>query len=380
MSSSRRLFARASLAAVAVLALALLARRRAQSEEAHAARTEARVTPVTTARVERRDVPIWLDGLGSVAAWQAVTLRPQVDGRLERVFFTEGQKVRRGQLLAQIDPRPFAAKLEEAKGALLRDKAQLLGAQANLSRYRRLAAERLIAQQQADDQATLVDQTKGAVAADEAAVQTARLNLDYAQVRAPLDGVVGVRQIDVGNLVHANDATGLVVLTQLDPVALFVTLPEDTLPAVSAALRGGPVACEAWSRQGQTLLGRGTLLVIDNQINAATATLRLKCRLPNPDRQLWPNQFVKARVLVKTRRGAIVIPPAALQRGPEGALVYVVVDGKAVARPVEVGLITDTLAVIEKGLAPAEVLVTEGQAQLRPGAPVVAHLAASGTP
>lgn len=379
MPSSRRLLVRASVAAAAVVAIAVVVRARTSSEEAHAAQSPARahVVPVTTATVERRDVPVWLDGLGNVAAWQQVTVRPQVDGRLDRVFFTEGQVVHKGQLLAQIDPRPFEAQLRQAEGALARDRAQLQNGHANLARYKTLAAEKLIAQQQADDQAALVGQAEGAVHADEAAVQTARLNLDFARVKSPLDGVVGVRQVDPGNLVRANDATGLVVITQIDPSALFVTLPEDVLPEVTAALERGPVPCEAWSRDGQTRLGVGTLFVIDNQINAATATLRLKCRVPNPERRLWPNQFVKARLLVDTRRDATVVPPAALQRGPEGAFVYVVVGGKAEPRPVKVALTTAEAAIIEAGVAPGDVLVTEGQAQLRPGAPVEAHPAAA---
>ena len=378
MPSPRRLLARASVAAAAVLVIVFVLRARTFREEAHAAQSpgHARVVPVTTATVERRDVPIWLDGLGNVAAWQQVTVRPQVDGRLDRVFFTEGQVVHRGQLLAQIDPRPFQAQLQQAEGALARDRAQLKGGAANLARYKQLASEKLIAQQQADDQAALVGQAEGAVHADEAAVQTARLNLDFAHVKSPIDGVVGVRQVDPGNLVRANDTTGLVVITQIDPSALFVTLPEDVLPQVTAAMQRGAVPCEAWSRDGATRLGAGTLFVIDNQINAATATLRLKCRVPNPARRLWPNQFVKARILVDTRRGATVVPPPALQRGPEGSFVYLVVGGKAVARPVTVGLTTEDAAIIDKGVAPGDTIVVEGQAQLRPGAPVQAHPAA----
>lgn len=382
-SSSRRLVVRVVVAFVAILVIVMVVRSRSgggSNEGAKAAErgggghgAGGRVVPVVTAAVERRDVPIWLEGLGTVAAWQQVTVRPQVDGRLDRVFFTEGQFVHRGQVLAQIDPRPFEAQLHSAEGALARDRAQLRDARLNLERYKQLVAQKLIAQQQVDDQAAVAGQAEGAAHADEAAAETARLNLDYARVKAPIDGVVGVRLVDPGNLVRANDTNGLVVLTQLDPAALFVTLPEDALPEVAAAMQRGPVPVEAWSRDGATRLGRGTVFVIDNQINAATATLRLKCKLPNQARTLWPNQFVKARVLVDTKKAALVVPAAAVQRGPQGPFVYVVAGGKAEVRPVAVGLTTGDVAVIDQGLQPGEPVVVEGQAQLRQGAAVQAH-------
>jgi multidrug efflux system membrane fusion protein len=347
-------------------------------KEGGAAGAAGRPVTVAVAPVAARDVPLWLEGLGSVAAWQQVTVRPQVDGRLDKVFFKEGQAVKRGDLLAQIDPRPFAVQLHQAEGALARDKAQLTAAKLNLSRYRTLAEQKLIAQQQADDQAALVGQAEGAVQADQAAIESARLNLDFARVNAPIDGVVGVRQVDAGNLVHATDVNGLVVLTQLDPMAMYVTLPEDDLPRVMAAMQRGTVPVEAWSRDGSLKLATGTLAVVDNQINATTATLRLKCQLPNPKRMLWPNQFVKARLLLETRPQALVIPPAAVQRGPQGTFVYVVVDGKAETRPVQVALTTADMAVVDKGLKVGEPVVVEGQNQLRPGVPVNARQLAGG--
>jgi multidrug efflux system membrane fusion protein len=299
-----------------------------------------------------------------------VTVRAQVDGRLDKVFIKEGQFVKKGEVLAQIDPRPFAAQLHQAEGALARDRAQLHDAQINLERYRSLVSGKLIAQQQVDDQAALAGQAEGAVHTDEAQIETAKLNLDYARVTSPLDGVVGIRQVDPGNLVHATDANGLVVITQLDPAALFVTLPEDVLPSVTAAMAKGEVPVEAWSRDGTQLLGKGTLYVIDNQINQATATLRLKCKVPNPERKLWPNQFVKARLLVETRQNAIVVPAAAVQRGPQGTFVYLNVDGKAQNRPVTVPLTVGDIAIVDKGLQPGESVVVEGQNQLRPGSPL----------
>jgi membrane fusion protein, multidrug efflux system len=338
-----------------------------------------RAVSVTVAPVTTQNVPIWLEGLGSVSAWQQVTVHSQVDGRLDKVFFKEGQAVKKGDLLAQIDPRPYAVQLHQAEGSLAKDAAQLADTKLNLERYRTLVQQKLVAQQQVDDQAALVGQAEGAVTTDKAAIESARLNLDYAQVRAPLDGIVGVRQVDAGNLVHATDVNGLVVLTQLDPAAVFVTLPEDDLPRVMAAMHRGDVTVEAWSREGTTRLGVGKLAVVDNQINQATATLKLKCQVANAEHTLWPNQFVKARLLLETRPNAIVIPPAAVQRGPNGSFVYVVQDGKAEQRTVTVVLTTADLAVIDKGVNPGELIVTEGQNQLRPGATVNAH-GANGAP
>lgn len=330
---------------------------------------EARPVPVKLAKSEAQDVPVWLEGLGTVAAWQQVTVRTQIDGRLEKVLFTEGQRVHKGDLLAQIDPRPFAAQLRQMEGAVARDRAQLKEAKLNLARYSELVKSKLVPEQQVDDQAALVGQGEGTVETDEAQIETAKLNLDYAHVRSPLDGVVGVRQIDPGNLVHVNDVNGLVVITELDPAALFVSLPEDVLPQITAAMARGPLRVEAWSRDGTAKLGEGTVAVIDNQINQATATLRLKCKLPNPERALWPNQFVKARVLVETREHVTVIGAAAVQRGPQGTFVYVAGPGnKAEPRPVRIALTVGELAIIEDGLAVGESVVTEGQSQLRPGA------------
>ena len=362
------------LAVAGIIVVGLVVRARTSDDGAHAAKpggggdASQRAVPVTLAKVEKKDVPVWLEGLGTVAAWQQVTVRAQVDGRLDKVLFTEGQFVHKGDVLAQIDPRPFAAQLHQAAGALARDRAQLHDAQINLERYRSLLAGKLIAPQQVDDQAALAGQAEGAVHADEAQIETAKLNLTYARVTSPLDGVVGIRQVDPGNLVHATDASGLVVITELDPAALFVTLPEDVLPQVTAAMARGEVPVEAWSRDGTAKLGSGALFVIDNQINQATATLKLKCKLPNPDRKLWPNQFVKARLLVETRKDALVIPAAAVQRGPQGTFVYLAgADGKAQQRAIEIAINVGDQAIVGKGLDAGESVVVEGQSQLRPG-------------
>jgi multidrug efflux system membrane fusion protein len=331
-----------------------------------------RVVPVQLAPVVQQDMPIWLEGLGTVAAFQQVTVRAQVDGRLDKVLFTEGQPVKQGEVLAQIDPRPFLVQLHQAQGALARDKAQLEIAKKNYERYKDLNAQKLVAQQQVDEYAAQVGQFEGAVKIDLAAVENAQLQLDYAQVKSPIAGIAGVRMVDAGNLVRASDAGGLVVITAIDPAAVFFTLPQDRLAGVAAALaRQVPVQVEIWNRDGTALLATGTVAVLDNQVNQTTATLRLKALVPNPERKLWPNAFVKARMLVETRPGALVIPAVAIQRGPQGAYVYVVGDDKTAAlRTVEIGTITGDKAIVMRGLAAGEKVVIEGASQLRPGGKV----------
>jgi membrane fusion protein, multidrug efflux system len=358
-----------------LLALLLTLGACGRPESARAAEPKTRAVPVLLAAAEKRDVPVWLEGLGSVAAFQQVSVRPQVDGRLEKVFFKEGQAVKKGQVLAQIDPRPFFVQLHQAEGALARDRATHHDAKINLERFTTLRGDKLVAQQQVDDQAAVAGQSEGAIKIDEAAVESARLQLDYAQIKSPMDGVAGVRLIDAGNIVHAADVnSAIVVITALDPAAVYLTTPQDELPRISAALKRGPVRCEAWSRDGAKLLGTGELAVVDNQINQSTATLRLKALVPNPDRALWPNQFVKARLLLDTKKGALVMPAAALQRGPKGTFVYVVgADQVAQSRDVNVAFVSDDVAVIAGGVNAGEQVVVEGANQLRPGTPVAAR-------
>lgn len=342
-----------------------------------------RPVPVLTARAATRDVPITLEGLGSVTAYKTVNVRAQVDGRLSRVVFREGQAVKTGELLAEIDPRPFQILLHQAQAALARDNAQLHGAERNLERYRAVVTEQLIPQQQVDDQRATVEQLQGAVQADQAQIENARLQLDYARVKSPIDGVTGVRQVDQGNLVHAADATGIVVVTQLDPIAVLFTLSQDELPRVAGAQADGPLTVDALSRDSDKPLATGKLEVIDNQINQTTATIRLKAIFPNPPKPqyaLWPNQFVKARLRLAVRKGALVIPAVAVQRGPQGTFVYVVgSDERAAIRPVTVDVLQGDEAVLSKGVQSGEAVVIEGQNQLRPGARVVTR-APSGKP
>ena len=332
---------------------------------------EGRVVPVQVALAERKDLPIWVEGLGSVAAVQQVTVKAQIDGKLDKVLFTEGQVVKKGDLLVQIDPRPFLVMLHSAQGSLARDQAQLVAAKANYERMKSLAAQNLIAQNQVEQALAQQGQFEGAVQIDRSQIESAQLQLDYASVRSPLDGITGVRQVDAGNIIHAADPNGLVVITAIDPAAVLFTVPQDRLSSVSVALAHGDVIVEAYNRDGAQKLGTGKLAVLDNQINATTATLRLKALLPNPDRTLWPNEVVKARMLIETRKGALVIPAVAVQHSAQGTYVYIVgADKTAVMKPIVLELTAGDTAVIQKGLDGGEQVVVEGQSQLRPGGKV----------
>jgi multidrug efflux system membrane fusion protein len=372
------------LAAIAGGWMLLQARSHAAASAAAAAASAManRIVPVTTAQVARRDVPVWLEGLGNVSAFYTVTVKTQVDGRIDKVLFKEGQHVKKGDVLVQIDPRPFAIQLESAQAALLRDTANTKNARVNAERYKTLSEQNLIAVQQYTDQQATVDQLDAQIRSDQAQIDSARLNLDYAAIKSPIDGVTGVRLVDPGNVVHASDTTGLIVVTQLDPIALFFTLPEDDLAYVIDAMRtaGGGLVVEAISRDGDTKLGEGKLAVIDNQINQATATIRLKAIFDNPKQALWPNQFVKARLHVSTRTNAIVVPVVAVQHGPQGTFTYVVGPDSVVAvRPVTVDATQGETAIVSNGLEAGEQVVVEGQAQLRPNARVSAR-PATGAP
>lgn len=331
-----------------------------------------RAVPVLVARAAKRDVPIILEGLGTVTAYKTVNVRAQVDGRLDRVLFTEGQAVKRGEVLAQVDPRPFEVLLHQGQAALARDEAQLRGAQLNLERYEQVVKQKLIPQQQADDQRALVDQYRAVTLGDKATIENARLQLDYARITSPIDGVTGVRLVDPGNLVHASDTTPIVVVTQLDPIAVLFTLPQDELPRVAKAQGDGgdKLTVEVRARDGGEPLAVGKLGLVDNQINQATATIRLKAIFSNPNRALWPNQFVRARLRLDVMEGALVVPAVAVQRGPQGTFVYVVDGERAAAKPVTVQLLQGDEAIVAKGLGEGDAVVIEGQAQLRPGAKV----------
>jgi multidrug efflux system membrane fusion protein len=328
--------------------------------------------PVTVATAREGDLPVYLTGLGSVTAFNTVTVRSRVDGQLVNVAFREGQFVHAGDLLAEIDPRPFEAQLVQAEGQMARDAAQLRDARLDLVRYRDLVARQLIAKQQVDTQAALVGQYEGTVKLDQGVIDNAKLQLTYSRITAPIGGRAGLRLVDVGNMVHATDQTGLVVLMQLQPIAVVFTIPEDDLPAVMRKVGAGePLPVEAYDRAGQTHIATGSLLTVDNQIDQTTGMTRLKAVFPNEDDALFPNQFVNVRLLLDVRKGTVIVPVAAIQRGPQGTFVYVVqADHTVAVRQVAIGPTVGGEGAIETGLSSGDVVVTDGIDKLRPGSAV----------
>src|SRR5215467_10535293 len=310
--------------------------------------------PVSVANAKLMDMPVYLVGLGSVTPLNSVSLKSRVDGQLESVAVKEGQMVRKGQLLALIDPRPFQVQLDQGQAALYRDQALLRDAKLNYERFKQLLqVSGAMSQQQVDTQASLVDQYQGAVRTDQAAIDNAKLQLVYCRITSPIDGRVGLRLIDPGNIVHAADPNPMLVITQLQPITVIFTLPEDQLPTVAQHMKKGVLSVDALARDNQTLLASGKLLSIDNQIDQTTGTGRLKAQFNNPDNSLWPNQFVNVRLMLETRKNSTVIPSAAVLRGPQGTFVYVVKPDKTVeVRPVTVSLSQNNQALIASGLGP----------------------------
>lgn len=327
--------------------------------------------PVATAPVLRGEIPIHLDGLGTVTALNTVTVKSRVEGELLRIAFTEGQEVQKGDLLAEIDPRPYQAQLTQAEGQLARDQALLDNARADLSRYEGLLKQDSIAAQQVTGQQALVRQYQAAVKMDQGQIAAIALQLAYCRVTAPIGGRVGLRRVDAGNIVHANDANGLVVIAQTQPIAALFTLPEDQLPAIRAGLRGRrELSVEAYDRAGTTKLASGSLLALDNQIDPATGTVKLKAIFPNGDGALFANQFVNVRMNLEPLRGATVVPAAAVQRGGAGDFAYVVSDGKAKLQPVRLGPRDGERVAVLDGLAEGARVVVEGADRLRDGSAV----------
>jgi multidrug efflux system membrane fusion protein len=355
----------------AIIAYWALARERGGAESS-AARAAARAIPVAVAPARSGRMPVVLDGLGTVTAFNTVTVRSRVDGQLVQIGFQEGQFVEKGDLIAQIDPRPFEAELAQAEGTLVRDEAQLRDARVNLERYRDLLARSFISKQQYDDQAALVGQFEGAVKVDQGAIASAKLQLLYCRITAPISGRVGLRLVDVGNIVHAADPSGLAVITQVQPITVLFTIPEDRLPDVMRRLQAGKsLEVEAYDRSGRTKIADGKLATTDNQIDPATGTFKLKAVFENQDHALFPNQFVNVRLLLEVRPDATIVPTAAVQRGPKGPFVYVVkADQTVEARPVTIGLTEGSGTSIDSGLSPGEVAVVDGADKLRPGAAV----------
>jgi len=350
----------------------------AGSSAAASASKAAGPVPVVAGTVEKKDVPIYLDGLGTVQALNTVTVHTRVDGQLTKVAFTEGQDVKNGDVLAIIDQAPYKAALAQAEGRLAQDQAQLANAKLDLQRYIDLVAKKVISSQQYDTQKALVSQFEGTIQNDTAAVESAKVNLNYTTIVSPLDGRIGIRLVDQGNIVHASDQGGLLVITQLHPIALIFTLPEQNLVQIHEHTnKGETLQVLAVDRDTRTTLDKGELTVIDNQIDTTTGTIRLKAIFDNPQYQLWPGQFVNARLHLSTQKDGLTIPASTVQRGPNGPYVFVIKEDQSVEmRPVKVGQIDNGEALIEDGLAAGEKVVVDGQYKLQPGAKVTVGPAA----
>ncbi len=342
-----------------------------ESEPARAARPPARAIPVSVAVAARQDVPIHLTGLGTVQASFTIGIHSQVDGIMQEVRFTEGQHVKKGDVLAQIDPRPFQAVLDQAKAKRSQDVATLGGAAKDLERSKTLVVRSFATEQIVDQQQARVDQLKASIEADEAAIEAAQTQLDFTTIRAPSDGRIGVRLVDPGNLVHANDARPIASLVLTQPSAVLFTLPMQVLDDLRDAMARGPVEVTAYDQNNRRLLSTGKLLLIDNSIDQATATIRLKAMFDNTDERLWPGEFVNARVLLETRRNVIAVPTTVVQRGPQGLFAWIVnADNVAEPRRIELGPASGDLTVINSGLAEGDRVVTDGQYKLQTNARV----------
>jgi multidrug efflux system membrane fusion protein len=335
---------------------------------AAAARPQATPILVDTAAVARADVPVYLQGLGAVQGYYTVTVTSRVDGELQKIAFTEGQDVRQGDLLAEIDPRPNRAAYEQAIATKAKDAAQLVNAKRDLARYTSLQPQDLASKQTVDTQRALVEQLDAQIKIDAALVENARTQLDYTRITSPINGRTGIRLVDPGNIVHATDTGGIVVVTQVQPISVIFTLPEEDLGAVSAALAAGTVAVTTLSRDQNSELDRGTLSLIDNQIAQATGTIKLKAKFNNIRNTLWPGQFVNARVLLRTDRNVLTVPSAAVQLGPKGPFTYVVrSDSTVEVRPLTIAEESAGTMVVKAGLALNERVVTSNQYRLQAG-------------
>jgi multidrug efflux system membrane fusion protein len=336
--------------------------------------------PVVVATAQKGDLPVYLVGLGTVTAFNTVTVRSRVDGQIVKVNFTEGQFVHQGDALIEIDPRPYQVMLEQAEGQLAKDQAQLHDVEVDFGRYQLLFSEGVIPKQQVDTQEAQVGQYKGAIKADQATIDNAKLQLVYARITAPISGRVGLRLVDMGNIVHATDTNGLLVITQLQPISVIFTLPQDQLPQVLVKLRvGGQLPVEAFDRDDVNKVAVGKLATIDNQIDPTTGTYKLKSIFSNENNSLFPNQFVNVHMLVDTKRNVVIVPAAAIQRGPQGTYVYVVSGGDTVnIRMVTLAQTTGNDVAISAGLKGGDVVVIDGQDKLQDGSKVIASAAPTG--
>jgi multidrug efflux system membrane fusion protein len=326
--------------------------------------------PVTIGAAERKDVPVYVTGLGTVQAFNTVTVHVRVDGQLDKVAFTEGQDVKAGDLLAQIDPRPFQASLELAKAAKARDEAQLENAKQDLQRFEKVGTLAQ-SQQSIDAQKALIRQLEATILGDQASIDSAQTQLDYTTIKAPLSGRTGMRLVDQGNIVHATDTTGLVVITQLQPISVLFTLPEGQLSDIVQAMASGPLEAVAMERNGQEQIAKGTLALLDNQIDPTTGTTRLKATFPNDNHALWPGQFDNIRLQLGTLKQVVTVPSTAVQRGQDNLYVFAIQpDSTVTMQPVKVGQMSSGVAVIEEGLEPGAKIVVAGQYRLQSGSRV----------
>jgi multidrug efflux system membrane fusion protein len=327
--------------------------------------------PVTAGAAETKNVPVYLTGLGTVQAFNTVVVKVRVDGQLDKVAFTEGQDVKAGDLLAQIDPRPYQAALDQAKAVKAKDEAQLENAKRDLQRFINL--HDFATKQSVDTQTALVRQFEASIQGDQAAIESAQTQLAYSTITAPISGRTGVRLVDQGNIVHAGDANGLVVITQLQPISVMFSLSDRQLTNISREMANGPLKVVAEGRTDHQPLGEGTLTLVDNLIDQSTGTIRLKATFPNEDHALWPGQFINIRLLLRTLQQVVTVPSTAIQRGPNGMYVYVIKPDSTVAmQPVSVGQMNDGTSVVESGLQPGDKIVVRGQYRLQPGTRVQA--------
>jgi len=357
-----------SAVAVAAIVSALVVAHRFPSKPASAAPPAVPTVPVVAGTVTSHDVPIYLQGVGTVIAYNTVIVRSQIQGQITKINFSEGQTVKTGDLLAVIDPRPYQAQLDQATANRSRDEAQLTNAESNLKRYTTLGNQGWATPQLVETQNAQVAQLKAAIKADEAAIEWAQTQLSYTQLTSPIDGVTGIRQIDIGNIIHPTDPNGLVVVTQLEPISVIFTLPETSLPQVQQHLASGALKVEAYSQDNTMKLDEGTLDFIDNEIVQTTGSVRLRANFPNKAHRLWPGELVNAWLLLDTRHDGLTVSAAAVQQGPQGPYVYVInADSTVAVRPVKVAQVSGGQALIDSGLSAGEQVVVDGQYKLQPG-------------